>query len=180
MQIEKNKVATLSYTLKNKKGDLLDQADAAHPFVYLHGANNIVVGLESRLAGKSKGDQLTAIVPAEEAYGLRDENLTQAIPRKMFEGMDDSMLVAGTQFEAQTNAGIEVITISKVEGDTIYIDANHPLAGEELHFDIEVLDVREATPEELAHGHVHSHAHTSSGCGCGGGGHNDGGCYSGH
>lgn len=178
MQITQNKVATLSYTLKNDKGDLLDQADAAHPFVYLHSANNIVIGLETRLDGKKVGDKLTAIVPPEEGYGLRDDTLTQKIPRSMFEGMDDTMLVAGAQFEAQTNAGIEVITISKVEGDSIFIDANHPLAGETLHFDIEVLDVRDATEEELAHGHAHAgggscgteHKHD----------HGDGGCCGGH
>lgn len=174
MQIDKNKVATLSYTLKNSKGDLLDTADAAHPFVYLHGANNIVVGLESRLKGKTTGDTLQAIVPPEEGYGLRDDTLTQEIPRHMFEGMEDTMLVAGAQFEAQTNAGIEVITIVKVDGDTISVDANHPLAGEALHFDIEVLAVRDATEEEISHGHAHStggscgtehkHDHDEGGC----------------
>ena len=176
MQIDNNKVASLIYTLKNSKGDLLDQADAAHPFVYLHGANNIVAGLESRLAGKNTSDKLQAIVPAEEGYGLRDESLTQEIPRSMFEGMEDTMLVAGAQFEAQTNAGIEVITIAKVEGDSIFIDANHPLAGEELHFDIEILEVRDATEEELTHGHAHAnggsctteHKHEHDGDCCGG------------
>ena len=156
MQIGKNKVATLSYTLKNSNGDLLDTADATHPFIYLHGAKNIVAGLETRLSDKSIGDKLQAIVPAEEGYGLRDETLTQDIPRKMFEGMEDTMLVAGAQFEAQTNAGREVITIVKVEDDIISIDANHPLAGEELHFDIEILDVRDATEEEVKHGHAHT------------------------
>jgi FKBP-type peptidyl-prolyl cis-trans isomerase SlyD len=156
MQIKPNTVASLRYTLKNSQGELLDQADSTHPFIYLHGANNIVAGLESRLVGKQANDILQAIVPPEEGYGLRNDSLTQVIPRSMFENMDDTMLVAGAQFEAQTNAGIEVITIVSVANDTITIDANHPLAGETLHFDIEVLAVRAATAEELAHGHVHA------------------------
>jgi len=156
MQIENNKVATLSYHLKNAQGELLDKADAGQPFIYLHGANNIVVGLESRLAGKTMGDSVSAVVPPEEAYGVRDDSLTQEIPRNMFENMDETMLVAGAQFEAQTNAGREIITIVSVSDDTISIDANHPLAGETLHFDIEVLSVREASAEEISHGHVHA------------------------
>lgn len=161
MQIAANKVASLSYTLKNAQGELLDKADAQHPFVYLHGANNIVVGLENRLAGKTTGDSLLAVVPPEEAYGVRDTSLTQEIPRSMFANMDETMLVAGAQFEAQTNAGREIITIVSVTNDTINIDANHPLAGESLHFDIEVLSVRDASAEEISHGHAHA---TGSSC----------------
>jgi len=156
MQIENNKVASLSYTLKNAQGELLDKADAQQPFVYLHGANNIVVGLENRLAGKTTGDSVLAVVPPEEAYGVRDASLTQEIPRNMFENMDETMLVAGAQFEAQTNAGREIITIVSVSDDVISIDANHPLAGETLHFDIEVLSIRDASAEEMSHGHVHT------------------------
>ena len=156
MQIEKNKVVSLRYTLKNSQGELLDQADTARPFVYLHGANNIVVGLENRLAAKKALDTLQAIVPPEEGYGLRNDTLIQEIPRKMFESMDATMLVAGAQFEAQTDAGVEVITIVSVSDETIKIDANHPLAGEILHFDIEILSVREATTDEISHKHVHA------------------------
>jgi len=156
MHIKANTVASLRYTLKNSKGDLLDQADTAHPFIYLHGANNIVVGLEKELAGKIAKDTLQVIVSPEEGYGVRNDTLTQEIPRKMFKSMDPTMLVVGAQFEAQTNAGIEVITIVAVTDETVSIDANHPLAGESLYFDIEVLSVREASAEEIAHGHVHS------------------------
>ena len=156
MQIENNTVASLRYTLKNGKGELLDKADAQQPFVYLHGANNVVVGLEKHLAGKTVGDTLTAVVPPKEGYGLRDDRLTQEIPRKMFENMNETMLVAGAQFEAQTDAGREIITIVKVSNDTINIDANHPLADETLHFDIEVLSLRAATAEEISHGHAHA------------------------
>jgi FKBP-type peptidyl-prolyl cis-trans isomerase SlyD len=178
MQIENNKVATLSYSLKNSQGELLDQADEQQPFIYLHGANNVVVGLESRLAGKTTGDSVSAVVPPEEAYGLRDDSLTQEIPRSMFENMDATMLVAGAQFEAQTDAGREIITVVSVSDDMINIDANHPLAGQTLHFEIEVLSIREASAEEISHGHVHAtggscsseqaHEHKHDGDCCGG------------
>ncbi|PID50543.1 MAG: peptidylprolyl isomerase [Proteobacteria bacterium] len=155
MQIAPNIVASLSYTLKNDQGEILDQANAEHPFVYLHGANNIIPGLEKALSGKQAKDTLTVSIQAADAYGERDERLTQEVPRNMFAGIDDTQLLPGAQFQAQTNAGTEVITVTAVNGDTVTIDANHPLAGETLHFDVTVLDVREATETEMAHGHAH-------------------------
>lgn len=155
MQIAPNTVASLAYVLTNTQGATLDQADAQHPFVYLHGAHNIIPGLENALTGKQKGDQLEVTIPPELAYGLKDESLNQQVPRAMFEGVDAEHIVPGAQFHAQTNAGMQTIVITAVQGDTISIDGNHPLAGETLHFKVEVLDVRAATKEELSHGHAH-------------------------
>ena len=168
MKIEANKVASLTYTLKNDDGDLLDQADAQSPFLYLHGAGGIIKGLETALADKKVNDSFNLIVAPEDAYGERDEKLTESVPRDMFEGISDENMVAGAQFHAQTAQGTQVITIASVEGDTVHIDANHPLAGETLHFEVAVLDIRDATEEEIAHGHPHAPG------GCGSHGHDHG------
>ncbi len=161
MKISNNKIASLGYTLKNDDGQVLDKADKEHPFLYMHGTGGIIKGLEKALDDKSTNDSFNLIVAPEDAYGERDVNLTEAVPRTMFEGIDDKELVAGAQFHAQTAQGAQIISIASVEGDTINIDANHPLAGETLHFEVEVLDVRDATEDEIAHGHPHM----EGGCG---------------
>ena len=161
MKIEKNKVASLGYTLKNAEGQILDQADKDSPFQYLHGAGGIIKGLEDALENKEVNDSFSVTITPENAYGERDEKLTESVPREMFEGISDENLVAGAQFHAQTANGTQVITIDSVDGDTVKIDANHPLAGQTLHFDVDVLDIRDATEEEVAHGHPHA----PGGCG---------------
>ena len=155
MEISKNKIASLSYTLKNDDGQILDQADKEKPFLYMHGTGGIIKGLENALENKSVNDSFNLIVAPEDAYGKRDPSLTEAVPRTMFEGISDENLVAGAQFHAQTGHGKQIITIADIEGDMVKIDANHPLAGETLHFDVEVLDIRDATEDEIAHGHPH-------------------------
>ena len=155
MQSAPNTVASLAYVLTKTQGETLDQADVHHPFVYLHGAHNIIPGLENALTGKQKGDELDVTIPPEDAYGLKDEALQQQVPRSMFAGADEEHIVPGAQFHAQTNAGMQTIVITAVEGDTITIDGNHPLAGETLNFKVTVLDVRAATKDELSHGHAH-------------------------
>ena len=155
MNIAQNKVATLTYTLKNDDGEILDKADDNSPFLYMHGTGGIIKGLESALEDKAVGDDFHIIVAPEDGYGVRDDKLTESVPRTMFEGIDDKELVAGAQFHAQTAQGTQVIVIAGVDGDTVQIDANHPLAGETLHFDVAVKDIREATEEEIAHGHPH-------------------------
>ena len=161
MNIGKNKVATLTYTLKNDNGEVLDQADENSPFQYLHGAGGIIKGLETALEDKTSGDSFNVTIAPEDAYGVRDDKLTEAVPRSMFEGISDENLVPGAQFHASTAHGTQVITIAGVDGDMVQIDANHPLAGETLHFDVGVQDVRDATEEEIAHGHPHQ----AGGCG---------------
>lgn len=170
MNIAKDKVVTIDYSLRDAAGKLLDSSDGGEPLVYLHGNENIIPGLEKHLEGKTRGDSVSCVVPALEGYGVRDESLVFTVARKDFG--DATGIAPGMQFEAHGEDGSQVVTVVKVAGEEVTIDANHPLAGEELHFDVKVLDVREATEEELSHGHVHSEC----GCGCGEGECGDGEC----
>jgi len=158
MQIANNKVVSIHYTLKNDAGDVLDSSQGEAPLAYLHGANNIIPGLEKALEGKQVGDTLEATIEAADAYGEINENLIQTVPINLFQGVDK--VEPGMQFQAETPNGTQIITVAAVNGDEVTIDGNHPLAGERLHFSVEVTDVRDATAEELAHGH----AHTADGC----------------
>ena len=153
MQIAKNKVVSIHYTLKNDAGTVIDSSESDAPLVYLHGARNIIPGLEKALEGKVTDDALQVSIEAADAYGEYNKQLTQVVPSNMFEGVDK--LEPGMEFQAQTEQGVEVIRIAEVNGDEITIDGNHPLAGERLHFDVNVADVRDATADELSHGHVH-------------------------
>jgi FKBP-type peptidyl-prolyl cis-trans isomerase SlyD len=153
MQIEARKVVTLNYTLTDNDGNVIDQSTDSS-FAYLHGASNIIPGLESALAGKSAGDSLNVSVEPSEAYGERDPEKTQSVPRNMFP--EDTEIEVGMQFHAQGPGGETlVVTIAGIEGDTITVDGNHPLAGIPLNFAVEVIEVRDASEEELDHGHVH-------------------------
>jgi FKBP-type peptidyl-prolyl cis-trans isomerase SlyD len=153
MHIEARKVVTLNYTLTDNEGNVIDQSTDSS-FAYLHGASNIIPGLESALAGKSAGDSLNVSVEPSEAYGERDPEKTQSVPRNMFP--EDTEIEVGMQFHAQGPGGETlVVTIAGVEGDTITVDGNHPLAGIPLNFAVEVIEVRDASEEELDHGHVH-------------------------
>lgn len=153
-QIREGKVASFHYTLTGGDGKVLDTSDGAEPLVYLHGHANIVPGLEREMEGKSVGDQFTVVVSPEDGYGER-EGEPQPVPRDRFPAHLD--IQAGMQFQAQTEGG-EVIPlwVDRVEGGTVFVDENHPLAGVTLHFEVSVVSVRDATAEELAHGHVHS------------------------
>ncbi len=153
MQVEKHKVVTIDYTLKDDAGNVLDTSEGADPLAYIQGMQNIITGLEKALEGKTTGDKLNVVVPPEEGYGPVNEQLRGQVDRSAFEGADDVQV--GMRFHAQTEQGQEIITVVAVEGDTVTIDANHPLAGQNLHFDVEVVDVRDATEEEISHGHVH-------------------------
>ena len=152
MTVENGKVVSFHYTLTNAQGDVLDQSQD-QPMPYLHGAGNIIPGLEKELAGKKVGDKLTVKVPAAEAYGEYHEQLVNDVPREAFQGVDQ--IEPGMQFQANTPEGVQVITVKAVNGETVTVDANHPLAGQDLNFDVEIVEVREATEEESAHGHVH-------------------------
>ena len=153
MKIAHEKVVSIHYTLTNHEGTVLDSSTGSDPLAYLHGFGNIIPGLENALTGKQAGDKLKVSIKPEEAYGVRDDALVQVVPRTAFGGAQD--LEVGMQFQAQTPQGVRVVTIVEVEGDDITLDGNHPLAGETLHFDVEVTEVRAASQEELAHGHVH-------------------------
>jgi FKBP-type peptidyl-prolyl cis-trans isomerase SlyD len=153
MQIEARKVVILNYTLTDSNGNVIDQSNDSS-FAYLHGANNIIPGLENALTGKSAGDALDVSVEPAEGYGERDPAKTQAVPRDMFP--DDAEIEVGMQFHAQgPNNETLVVTVVEVEDDTVTVDGNHPLAGIQLNFTVEVMEVRDASQEELDHGHVH-------------------------
>lgn len=153
MQIAKDKVVSIEYTLKDDQGTLLDTSEGRDPLAYLHGAGNIIPGLEQALEGKQAGDQLSVRIEAKDAYGERNDQLQQDVPRELFEGVDD--VQAGMQFQAQTEAGVQVVTVKAVADDTVTVDANHPLAGVPLNFDVNIVEVRDAEAAELEHGHVH-------------------------
>jgi FKBP-type peptidyl-prolyl cis-trans isomerase SlyD len=159
MQIALNTVASIDYTLTDDDGQVLDSSDGREPLSYLHGAGNIIPGLEAALEGKTSGDSLQVHIEATDAYGEHHEGLIQVIDRSMFQGVDE--LAVGMEFHAQANdGGMQVVRIAAIEGDDVTIDGNHPLAGVPLNFDVTVVEVREASAEELEHGHVHGpHGH---------------------
>ena len=154
MHIAANKVVSIDYTLTNGQGQVLDSSSGREPLAYLQGHSNIISGLESALEGKSAGDSLKVTIPPAEAYGDRDESLSHAVPRKMFENADEVQV--GMQFQTMSEQGAtQIVTVTGVDAEHVTVDANHPLAGETLTFDVTVVDVRDATEEELDHGHVH-------------------------
>lgn len=153
MQIAERCVALFHYTLTNDQGEVIDSSDGREPLAYLHGAGNIVQGLEKEMTGKQAGDKFNVVVPPELGYGVHNEALLQQVPRAAFHGVDT--IEPGMQFTANGPYGPSTVTVAAVDGETVTIDGNHPLAGATLHFAIEVTDVREASEEELTHGHVH-------------------------
>ena len=153
MNISEQCVASFHYTLTDGSGKVLDSSDGQEPLAYLHGSGNIIPGLEKALLGKTIGDKFVISIPAAEAYGLRDDSMVQQLPSNMFEGIDN--IEEGMEFHAETEHGLQVVTVTNVEGDNITIDGNHPLAGVDLTFDVEVSAIRSATEEELEHGHAH-------------------------
>lgn len=153
MQIENQKVVSIHYTLTNEAGQVLDSSENQEPLAYIHGHGNIIPGLENALAGLSKGEKLKVTVAPADGYGERDDSRVQAVPRSAFQGVDD--ITPGMQFQAQSPEGIQLVTVVSVEGDEVTLDGNHPMAGITLIFDVEITDVRDATAEELDHGHVH-------------------------
>ena len=153
MQIAENHVVTFHYTLKNDEGKLIESSVGRDPLDYLHGHRNIIPGLESELAGKSVGDEFTATIEPANAYGDYDNAMVQKLSRDDFEGVDEFKL--GMRFEVEDADGIGMVTVTKIAGDEITVDGNHPLAGQRLVFDIVVVDIREASSEEMTHRHAH-------------------------
>ena len=153
MKITKNAVATLEYTLTDDDGGLIDTSEGDTPLIYIHGTDSLIPRLEEELDGKAVGDALKVHLKPEDAYGERDDEMLQTMPRA--ELPDDVELEVGMEFQAESEDGIHIVTISAIVDDDVVIDANHPLAGVALNFDLKVIEVREATAEELEHGHVH-------------------------
>ncbi|MEO5828990.1 MAG: peptidylprolyl isomerase [Rhodanobacter sp.] len=153
MQIAQNSVAAFHYTLTDDEGQVIDSSAGRDPLTYLHGKGHIVPGLEKQMEGRVVGDKFDAHVTPEEGYGVHHPEMMQQVPREAFQGVED--IQPGMQFQGSGPEGQINVTVSKIEDGVVYIDANHPLAGKTLHFAIEVTDVREASEEELQHGHVH-------------------------
>jgi FKBP-type peptidyl-prolyl cis-trans isomerase SlyD len=149
MQRTKNKVAGIHYTLRDNSGNILDTSDGRDPLYYLHGAGNLIAGMEEGLEGKSEGDKLELKISPSKGYGEKDPTMTQKVPRSSF-GQQE--VKKGMKFSTDRGA---VVTVTEVGLDSITVDANHPLAGVELNFAVEVMEVRNATNDEIQHGHVH-------------------------
>ena len=153
MQISEQKVVLLNYEVIDDQGQLVDCSEEGDPLAYIHGADQLVPGLETALEGRSQGDKIKVDVPPDQGYGERTDEGVQTVSRAQFD--DDSEIEVGMQFEAQDDEGHQIVTVVSVDGESITLDTNHPLAGKTLHFAVEVLEVRNATAEELDHGHVH-------------------------
>lgn len=160
MVIEQNKMVAIHYTLTDDNGTVLDTSRSGNPLAYVHGNGYLIPGLEKELEGKSEGDKFNAVISPEEGYGVYDDRLIATLSRERFDLPGD--IEVGMQFQVGTPAGPTIVRVIKVDGDNITIDGNHELAGKTLHFDVEVVEIRELTEEELQQ--------MQSGCGgCGGG-----------
>lgn len=183
MKVAKDRVVSLAYQLRTEDGVLVDESPVSAPLEYLHGHGSLISGLEKALDEHSAGDSFDISIEANDAYGPYDENLVQRVPKDVFMGVDE--LEVGMRFLAETDQGQVPVEITEIDGDHVVVDGNAMLAGQNLNFHVEVIAVREATEEELAHGHVHgAHGHDhdhdhGEGC-CGGHGHDHehkgGGC----
>lgn len=187
MKVANDVVVSLAYQVRTEDGVLVDESPVSAPLDYLHGRGSLISGLENAITGREAGEKFDVEVASDDAYGQYDENLVQRVPKDVFVGVDE--LEVGMRFLADTDQGPVPVEITGIEGDDVIVDGNHMLAGQNLKFHVEIVAIREATEEELAHGHVHGeedegheccggHGHSheeESGC-CGGGGHNHGGC----
>jgi FKBP-type peptidyl-prolyl cis-trans isomerase SlyD len=153
MLIGQNCVVSINYELTNDAGEILDASPAGQPLIYLHGASNIIPGLEFELTGKAVGAQFDVTVQPEQGYGPRLAHLVQEVPREAFP--DPDAITEGMRFSAQSDEGTLSVVVTGVTNDLVTVDANHPLAGEVLHFAGSIAAVRGATSEEIAHGHPH-------------------------
>jgi FKBP-type peptidyl-prolyl cis-trans isomerase SlyD len=153
MKIAKDKVVSINYKLKDEDGSVIDSTDEGSPLLYIQGYQNIIPGLERELEGKTKGDAFNISVSAIDGYGELNPNLIQFLPKTRFP--ETEQLQIGMQFQADSQEGTMILTILEITSKEVKVDGNHPLAGKELHFEIEVLELREASNEELQHGHVH-------------------------
>ena len=153
MSIAQDQVVSIHYTLRDDAGEVVDRSADGAPLAYLHGHGQLIPGLERELTGKKPGERLQVKVLPAEAYGEYDHALVQKVPRRALKGVGDPRV--GMRLQAQTPQGPRAVTVTQVSGDLVTLDGNHPLAGKNLNFEVEVAAVRPATEEELAHGHVH-------------------------
>ncbi len=170
MKVAKNRVVSLAYQVRTEDGVLVDEAPVSQPLEYLQGHGSLISGLENALEGHQEGDKFSVNITADDAYGQYDDNLVQRVAKDVFVGVEE--VEVGMRFLADTDQGPVPVEITEVDGDFVVVDGNHMLAGQNLSFDVEVVALRDATPEELEHGHVHGadghhhdHEH-GEGCGC--------------
>jgi FKBP-type peptidyl-prolyl cis-trans isomerase SlyD len=153
MSITQDQVVSIHYTLRDDAGEVIDASAAGAPLAYLHGRGNLIPGLERELTGKSAGDRLQVKIAARDGYGEYDSALVQRVPRRALKGVPN--LKVGMRLQTQGAHGARAVTVTQVVGDMVTLDGNHPLAGKNLNFEVQIAAVREATAEELTHGHVH-------------------------
>lgn len=154
MIIEKNNVVAMDYTLKDDEGNIVDSSNGQQPLEFLCGYQNIIPGLEKALIGKAVGDSIKVSVAPNEAYGDYEPTLVQIVNKNQIDS--DDKIEVGTHFQVDTEEGPMIYTVIKVEGENITLDGNHPLAGQTLHFEVEIKAIRESSKEEQEHGHIHS------------------------
>lgn len=152
MKVSAQSVVSIHYTLTDNTGTVLDSSSGREPLSYIQGLGHLILGMEEGLEGKAAGDRFQLKIAPEKGYGVRNEEMIQQVPLSAFGGQE---IKPGMQFEAGTEEQRFLVTVTEVGTETVTVDGNHPLAGVELNFDIEVMSVREATGEELSHGHVH-------------------------
>jgi FKBP-type peptidyl-prolyl cis-trans isomerase SlyD len=155
VQIRSGQAVTIAYTIKDEAGKVLETREGGEPLTYLQGGGNVVVGLQKALEGKRVGEKLKVSLSPGDAYGLRDDTLIRKIPLRQLQVKDRDNVVVGGRYRAWMANGSHVVYVTAREGNHVVVDGNHPLAGVALHFEVEVIGVRDATAAELAHGHVH-------------------------
>jgi len=153
MSVSQDQVVSIHYTLRDDAGEIIDRSADGEPLTYLHGHGNLIPGLERELTGRKPGDRLQVKIAPAEAYGEYDKELVQRVPRRALKGI--ASLRVGMRLQAQAPGSSRAVTVTQIVGDMVTLDGNHPLAGKNLNFEVEVAGVRAATEEELAHGHVH-------------------------
>ena len=158
LTITENKVVTFEYTLKNESGEIIDSSINNTPITYIHGSGNIIPGLEDELEGKKVGDKFHASINPEDGYGVRHDDLIQKIDKERLSHLPN--IEIGMQLQAYDEDGMQILTVVDISDSDVTLDGNHPLAGERLHFDVEITDMREATEEEIEFG-------LNTDCGCG-------------
>lgn len=155
MEIQKNAVVKMHYTVTTDQGDTIDSSAGAEPLAYIHGLGMLIQGLEKQLEGKVKGFKEKLKVIAKEAYGERNDEAIYTVPKSGFQPENDEELIIGMEVQLESENGPVLAFVSEIKEEDVVLDLNHPLAGYDLNFDVEVIEVREAEAEELDHGHVH-------------------------
>jgi len=153
MKVAKNTVVSIAYTLKDTEGNILDTAEESSPLVYLHGCGNLIVGMERAIDDRAVGESFEITIPPDEAYGTFDDELVWELDKSQFEGVGD--FEVGSQFLLEMDDQQILVEIVEIQDEFVIVDGNHELADETLEFEVKVVDVRDATPEEIEHGHVH-------------------------